>query len=105
MVGKENKGSALLTFTERLTREEIIIKILGKRAEYVKKAIDELERKYKEKFYKKFKTITFDNVGKFICWKELETSYDRRRKKQDLVYTMLIHIVQENEEVMKMLID
>ena len=31
VVGKENKGSALLTFTERLTREEIIIKIPGKK--------------------------------------------------------------------------
>ena len=81
VVGKENKGSALLTFTERLTREEIIIKIAGKKSEYVKKAIDDLEKKYKEKFYKKFKTITFDNGGEFRCWKELETSYDKRRKK------------------------
>lgn len=81
VVGKENRGSALLTFTERLTREEIIIKIAGKKSEYVKKAIDELEKKYKEKFYKKFKTITFDNGGEFRCWKELEASYDKRRKK------------------------
>ena len=81
VVGKENKGSALLTFTERLTREEIIIKIPGKKAEYVKNAIDNLEKKFKEKFYKKFKTITFDNGGEFRCWKELESSYDRRRKK------------------------
>ena len=81
VVGKENKGSALLTFTERLTREEIIIKIPGKKAEYVKKAIDDLEKKYKGKFYKKFKTITFDNGGEFRCWKELETSYNKRRKK------------------------
>lgn len=81
VVGKENKGSALLTLTERLTREEIIIKIPGKKAEYVKKAIDDIEKKYKEKFYKKFKTITFDNGGEFRSWKELERSYDKRRKK------------------------
>ena len=81
VVGKENKGSALLTFTERLTREEIIIKIAGKKSEYVKKAIDDLEKKYKEKFYEKFKTITFDNGGEFRCWRELETSYDKRRKR------------------------
>lgn len=80
VVGKNNKGSALLTFTERLTREEIIIKIPGKKAEYVKQAIDGLEKKYKEKFYKKFKTITFDNGGEFRCWKDLETSYYKRRK-------------------------
>lgn len=81
VVGKGNKGSALLTFTERLTREEIIIKIAGKKAEYIKEAIDNLEKKYKEKFYKKFKTVTFDNGGEFRSWKELETSYDKRRKK------------------------
>lgn len=80
VVGKNNKGSALLTFTERLTREEIIIKIPGKKAEYVKDAIDTLEKKYKNKFYKKFKTITFDNGGEFRQWKELEKSYDRRKK-------------------------
>ena len=81
VVGKYNKGSALLTFTERLTREEIIIKIPGKKAEYVKKAIDDLERKYGKDFKNKFKTITFDNGGEFRCWKELETSYDKRKKK------------------------
>ena len=84
VVGKENKGAALLTLTERLTREEIIIKIEGKKAEYVKKAIDNLEKKYKEKFYKKFKTITFDNGGEFRKWKELEKSCDKRRKKARL---------------------
>lgn len=80
VVGKKNRGAALLTFTERLTREEIIIKISGKKSEYVVKAIDELEKKYKNKFYKKFKTITFDNGGEFRDWKGLEKSYDKRRK-------------------------
>lgn len=84
VVGKKNKGSALLTFTERKTREEIIIKIPGKKAEYVVKAIDELERKYKNKFYKKFKTITFDNGGEFRAWEALEKSYDKRRKQPRL---------------------
>ncbi|MCI8700315.1 MAG: IS30 family transposase [Clostridia bacterium] len=82
VVGKANKGSTLLTLTERKTREEIIIKIPGKKAEYVEKAIDELERKYKEIFYKKFKTITFDNGGEFRKWEKLERSYDKRRKKK-----------------------
>ena len=80
VVGKNNKGSALLTFTERLSREEIIIKIPGKKAEYVIEAMDNLEKKYKKEFYSKFKTITFDNGGEFRKWKELETSCDKRKK-------------------------
>ena len=77
------------------------MKIPGKKAEYVAKALDLIERKYKNIFYKKFKTITFDNGGEFRNWKALEKSYDNRRKKQEHKYIMLIHIVQENEGAMK----
>ena len=80
IVGKEGKGAALLTFTERKTREEIIMKIPGKKAEYVAKALDTIERKYKNKFYNKFKSITFDNGGEFRNWKALEKSYNNGRK-------------------------
>ena len=81
VVGKEGKGAALLTFTERKTREEIIIKIPNKKSESVVKAIDTLERKYKKEFSNKFKTITFDNGVEFRNWKSLERSYDRRKTK------------------------
>ena len=66
--------------TERKTREEIIVKIPGKKAEYVAKALDLIEKKYKKIFYTKFKTITFDNGCEFRNWKSLEKSYDCRRK-------------------------
>ena len=81
VIGKRKKGSVLFTLTERKTREEIIVKIPGKKAEYVAKALDMIEKKYKNKFYNKFKTITFDNGGEFRNWKSLEKSYDNRRKK------------------------
>ena len=80
VVGKEGKGAALLTFTERKTREEIIIKIPSKHAINVAKSLDSLEKKYKSEFKKKFKTITFDNGGEFRDYKILEKSYDRRKK-------------------------
>lgn len=80
VIGKKKRGSVLFTLTERKTREEIIVKIPGKKAEYVAKALDLIERKYKKEFYKKFKTITFDNGGEFRNWKSLEKSYDKRRK-------------------------
>ena len=81
VIGTRKRGAALFTLTERKTREEIIIKIAGKKAEYVAKARDKIEKKYKNKFYKKFKTITFDNGVEFRNWKSLEKSYDKRRKR------------------------
>lgn len=70
----------MFTLTERKIREEIIVKIPGKKAEYVAQALDLIERKYKKIFYTKFKTITFDNGGEFRNWKSLEKSYYNRRK-------------------------
>lgn len=81
VIGTKKRGAVLFTLTERKTREEIIVKIHGKKAEYVAKALDSIERKYKNRFYNKFKTITFDNGGEFRNWKALEKSYDNRRKK------------------------
>lgn len=80
VVGKAGKGAALLTFTERKTREEIIFKIPSKHGVNVAKSIDKLERKYKAEFKNKFKTITFDNGGEFRDYKALEKSYDKRKK-------------------------
>lgn len=80
VIGTKKRGAVLFTLTERKTREEIIVKIPGKKAEYVAKALDLIEKKYKKGFYDKFKTITFDNGGEFRNWKSLERSYDKRRK-------------------------
>ena len=80
VIGTRKRGSVLFTLTERKTREEIIVKIAGKKAEYVAQAIDLIEKKYKKEFYTKFKTITFDNGVEFRNWKSLEKSYDNRRK-------------------------
>ena len=81
VIGTKKRGSVLFTLTERKTREEIIVKIAGKRAEYVAQALDLIEKKYKKEFYSKFKSITFDNGVEFRNWKSLEKSYDNRRKR------------------------
>lgn len=80
VIRTKKRGAVLFTLTERKTREEIIVKIPGKKAEYVAQALDLIERRYKKIFYTKFKTITFDNGGEFRNWKSLEKSYDNRRK-------------------------
>ena len=81
VIGKKTKGAVLFILTERMTREEIIIKLPNKRAIEVSKALDKLERRYKKNFREKFKSITFDNGSEFRNWRSLEKSYDRRRKK------------------------
>jgi len=80
VIGTRKRGSVLFTLTERMTREEIIIKIQGKKTAYVVEALDMIEKKYKKKFYTKFKSITFDNGVEFRDWQSMEKSYDKRRK-------------------------
>jgi IS30 family transposase len=75
VVGKrEGKGAVLLVLSERLSRKEIIRKIPGKKQEYVRKALDELEKTFGERFYNIFKTITVDNGSEFLEFKGLESS-------------------------------
>lgn len=86
VIGKRKKGCVLLTFTERLTREEIIVKIKGKNNEYVVKALNSLERKYGKRFYNKFKTITFDNGVEFMDYEGMEKSCLRKKKRTSIYY-------------------
>ena len=86
VIGKRKKGSVLLTFTERMTREEIIIKIKGKKTEYVVKALNRLERKYGKQFYSKFKTITFDNGVEFMDYEGMEKSCLRKKNRTQVYY-------------------
>lgn len=73
--GKDKSKTALLVLSERMTREEIIIKIQNRKAETVLKAINGLERKTGAKaFRNKFKTITADNGSEFAMHKEIEHS-------------------------------
>jgi len=86
VIGKRKKGYVLLAFTERMTREEIIIKIKGKNNEYVVKAINGLERKFGQRFYTKFKTITFDNGIEFMDYAKIEKSCIRKGKRTNVYY-------------------
>lgn len=86
IIGKRKKGWVLLTLTERMTREEIIIKIKGKNNEYVVKAINGLERTYGKRFNKKFKTITFDNGVEFMDYESIEQSCIRKGKRTQIYY-------------------
>lgn len=68
VVSARNTGkSCLLVLSERMTREEIVMKIKDKKSASVVRALDRLERKLgKKKFREKFKTITCDNGVEFL---------------------------------------
>lgn len=87
VIGKRKKGAVLLTFTERVTREEIIIKIKGKKSEYVVRALNKLERKFGcKRFLEKFKSITFDNGGEFKDYEGMEKSIYKKSKRTNVYY-------------------
>lgn len=76
VVGGQKKGkSCLLVLSERMTREEIVIKIKDRKASSVVHALNMLERKLgSRKFREKFKTITCDNGVEFLDSDGIEKS-------------------------------
>lgn len=85
IVGPQGCKPALLTLTERLTREEIIIKIPDKRAETIRRAIDRLERQT-PKFEWKFRSITTDNGPEFMEYDLLRKSACHSGNRFDVYY-------------------
>lgn len=74
VVGCAGSRPVLLTLTERITREEIIIKLPDRKAATIRRAIDRLERGIgKRRFREKFRSITTDNGAEFM-------EYDLLRK-------------------------
>ena len=70
IVSVKTSTCALLTLTERVTREEIIMKIPDKRAVTIREALNRLEQQTPN-FKEKFKTITTDNGSEFLEYDKL----------------------------------
>lgn len=82
VVSGRGAKAALMTLTERMTREEIILKIWDKSQDSVRKAMDKMEREIGPcEFRKKFRTITVDNGSEFLDFKALEKSIGPGRAK------------------------
>ncbi len=79
VVSGQGKGTAaLLTFTERKTRKEIIRKLKDKTQKAVARAINGIERQMgAEAFRIVFKSITADNGSEFLDYEALERSVFR----------------------------
>lgn len=88
VVSAQNTGkSCLLVLSERMSREEIVIKIKNKKASSVVHALNMLERKYGSKqFRKKFKTITVDNGVEFLDSEGIEKSRYTKGNRTTLYY-------------------
>jgi IS30 family transposase len=85
--GPVNKGrESLFTLTERMTREQIIIKIKSGRQSEIQLSINSLEEKYGVEFSNKFKTITFDNGVEFLDWRSIEESVLKQGAQRTKVY-------------------
>lgn len=78
--------ASLFVLTERLTRHEIIFKIERQNQKSVLECIDFLERKYKSKFIKLFKSITFDNGAEFLDYNAIEKSQFGNFKRTQAYY-------------------
>ena len=86
-MGKKKTKQALFVLSERLTRQEIIMKIPDQTAASIVAALNKLERRYGKRFSKIFKSITFDNGSEFADCAGIEKSiYGKNRKRTKAYY-------------------
>lgn len=86
IVGVRNgKKDGLFTLSERMTREEIIVKIKSLTQDSISRALNKLEADYGGYFRGKFKSITLDNGREFLDWEAIERS-GLGGEKRTLVY-------------------
>jgi len=79
-------NAALMVFTERKTREEIIIPLPAKTSRSILNALNELEQRYGVFFPDVFKTITCDNGSEFADAEGIEKSLRGNRKRTKVYY-------------------
>ncbi len=86
VVGKPGTSACLLVLTERVTRQELILKMRNKTQDCVVAVIDRLERRYGTRFSDVFKTITVDNGGEFLDGERMERSIRSPSRKRTSIY-------------------
>lgn len=74
VIGKKFTRDTLLTFTERLTRYEIVMRMPNHKAVTVVHFVNKLEKRFGKNFRKIFKSITVDNGVEFSDFAGLEKS-------------------------------
>lgn len=84
--GPQGSKARLLVFTERLTRQEIAVKVPDGTSASVVRVLDRLERKYGKMFPVIFRSITVDNGSEFADCAGMERSCRRKGKRTDFYY-------------------
>lgn len=74
VIGKQGTRETLLTFTERLTRYEIVMRMPDHKTATVVHFVNKLEKQFGSRFRKVFKSITVDNGVEFSDFNGLEKS-------------------------------
>ncbi len=85
VVSARGGRSVLLTLTERMSRQEIIVKLPDRKAETIRRAIDRLERTTPG-FRQKFRSITTDNGSEFMEYDKLIKSCRCKGNRFDIYY-------------------
>ena len=78
--------ASLLVMTERVSRNELLIKLPDKRQESVVQALDRLERRTGKRFPELFKSLTMDNGSEFLDCKGMEASCLRPGTQRTICY-------------------
>ena len=86
VIGQKTRGQILLVLTERKTRYQMIYKMKDKTAKSTVQVLNRLERRFKSKFPKIFKTITVDNGTEFSACFDLEQSCIRANHQRTTMY-------------------
>ena len=73
---KTEEDDVLLTLSERMSRNFMLIRLRDKKAETIMEAIRELKAQFGDRFSRVFKTITTDNGSEFASLSELEQMAD-----------------------------
>ena len=86
VIGQKTRGQILLVLTERKTRYQMIFKMKDKTAKSTVLVLNRLERRFRSKFSKIFKTITVDNGTEFSACFDLEQSCIRANHQRTTMY-------------------
>lgn len=86
IMGVKGSKAALVTLTERLTRQLIVFRVKDHTMECVVQVLNRLERKMGKDFQKVFKSITVDNGCEFQDCKGMEKSLRRRTPRTKIYY-------------------
>ena len=79
--------ACLLVLSERMTRQEIVIKVKDRTSASILQGLDKLEKSMGAPCFRKtFVTVTADNGVEFSDWKSIERSSLNKKKRTDLYF-------------------